>query len=248
MSVVARVAAILDALSESRRSLSLADVAARTGLPRSSVHRVLQELEQHQYVMAASHLGGYRLGPQALKLALNSHMQLVAAMRPALTTLSAQVNENVDLAVLSGGQVVVIEQITSKQRLQAVTEVGKSFPAHASSIGKVLLAQLPNPQIRAVLGAHLSAYTENTITDIDEFLQHLESVRHSGIAFDDQEHDLGISAVATVIRSRTGVQQAVAVVAPTYRFRERSTVYVDALHRLHAGIDTLLQPPRTAGA
>lgn len=144
MSVVARVVAILGALTESRRSLSLADIAVQTGLPRSSVHRVLQELEEHHYVMAASHLGGYRLGPAALTLALTSQLQLISAMRPVITSLAAQVNENVDLAVLSGGQVIVVEQITSTQRLQAVTETGKSFPAHASSIGKVLLAQLPS--------------------------------------------------------------------------------------------------------
>ena len=247
MSVVDRVVAILDALSESRRSLSLAEIALRTGLPRSSVHRVLQELERHQYVLIASHLGGYRLGPEALKLALTSHMQLIGAMRPVLRSLATQVNENIDMAVLSGSQVVVIEQITSKQRLQAVTEVGKPFPAHASSIGKVLLAQLPDAQIRAVLGPRMEAYTENTVTGIDEFLRDLEPVRRSGIAFDDQEHDLGISSVATAVRSPTGVQHAVAIVAPTYRFRERSKAYVDALLRLHAGIDGLIQT-RTAQA
>src|SRR6478735_484475 len=246
VSVVARVVSILDALSESRRSLSLADIALRTGLPRSSVHRVLQELEQHHYVMAASHLGGYRLGPEALKLALTSHMQLISAMRPLITSLAAQVNENVDLAVLSGGQVIVIEQITSKQRLQAVTETGKSFPAHASCIGKVLLAQLPEQQVRAMLGSPLPAFTEHTITDIDEFLDQLTTVKRTGIAFDDQEHDLGISAVATAVSNTVGVQQAVAIVAPTYRFRERSRTYVDALVRLHAGVDGLIQPRHAA--
>lgn len=248
MSVVARVVAILDALSESRRTMSLADLAVRTGLPRSSVHRVLQELEQHQYVMAASHLGGYRLGPEVLKLALTSHKQLITAMRPVITSLAAQVNENVDLAVLSGGQVVVVEQITSKQRLQAVTETGRSFPAHASCIGKVLLAQLPDAQIRAILGTQLEAFTEYTITDVDEFVRQLGPVRDTGIAFDDQEHDLGISAAATAVRSTTGIQQAVAIVAPTHRFKERSKFYADALIRLHSGIDGLLQPRRVTSA
>lgn len=248
MSVVARVVAILDALSESRRSMSLADLALRTGLPRSSVHRVLQELEQHQYVMVVSHLGGYRLGPEALKLSLTSHQQLIASMRPVLVSLAAQVNENVDLAVLSGGQVVVIEQITSKQRLQAVTETGRSFPAHASSIGKVLLAQMPDPQIRALLGTDLEAFTEYTVTDVEEFIRQLGPVRRQGIAFDDQEHDLGISAVATAVRSASGLLQAVAIVAPTYRFQQRSATYVEALLRLHSGVEGLIQPYRAANA
>jgi IclR family acetate operon transcriptional repressor len=247
VSVVARVVSILDALSESRRSLSLADLAVRTGLPRSSVHRVLQELEQHHYVMAASHLGGYRLGPEALKLALTSHQQLISAIRPTITALSALVNENVDLAVLSGGQVIVIEQITSKQRLQAVTVTGKSFPAHASGIGKVLLAQLPDHQVRALLNPPLEAFTEKTITNVDEYLAQLEVVRRTGIAYDDEEHDLGISAVATAVSTAAGVRQAVAIIAPTYRFKERSKVYVEALVRLHAGTDGSMRTQRVTG-
>jgi len=73
----------------------------------------------------------------------------------------------------------------------------------------------------------------------------LQQVRATGVAFDDQEHDLGISAVATAVTNVSGVRQAVAIVAPTHRFQERSKLYVDALLRLHAGVEGLLQPRRS---
>lgn len=229
MSVVVRAAAIMGVLADSNRGLSLAEIAQRTGLARSSVHRILKDLEEQHYVMPVSRQGGYRLGPGLLKLAASSHAQLVAEMRPVMVALAREVQENVDLAVLSGNDVVVVEQVKSSQRLQAVTEVGGTFAAHASSLGKVLLAQLPVAQVEQALQGPLTRFTVNTVTDRKALLAQLDQVRASGFGYDHEEHDIGISSVATLVHNSVGVTQALSVVAPSHRFGERSPAFIDAL-------------------
>jgi IclR family acetate operon transcriptional repressor len=169
-----------------------------------------------------------------LKFGMNSHLTLVAGMRPTLISLAQAVNENVELAVFSGREVLVVDQVVSTARLQAVTKIGKSFSLHGSCIGKSLLAQLPESKVREVLPATLTAHTAHTITDLETFLRELEEVRRTGIAYDREEHDLGISAVATTVHSPTGITHAVAIVAPTVRFDTRVKLFVERLTALQS--------------
>lgn len=238
MSIFGRATTILNIVAEGRGQLSLTDLSLRSGLPRSSVHRIVQELEREYFVIRQSPSSGYSLGPGVLKFGMNSHLQLVAGMRPVLTGLARAVNENVELAVFSGREVVVVDQIASIARLQAVTQVGKSFSLHGSCIGKVLLAQLPNDRVREVLPAVLTAHTSRTITDVDAFLSELDVIRRDNIAYDHEERDVGISAVATCVRNSAGVNHAVAIVAPTERFDGRSKLFVERLLRLQSSLDT----------
>ena len=185
-------------------------------------------------VLPMTRSGGYRLGPGVLRLTTSTYAHLAAAMRPALVALAAAIDENVDLAVLSGGEVIVVDQISSSQRLQAVTEIGGIFPAHASCVGKVLLANFPDAEIRDLLAPQLTRYTPNTLTDPDALLADLDLTRRSGISYDLEEHDIGISAVATSVRSPMGIMQAVSIVSPTHRFEHRRDEYVAALLELRA--------------
>lgn len=234
MSAIGRAAAVLRALAETPNAMSLAELGVATGLARSTVHRIVQELEREHLVLAMDRGAGHRLGPGVLKLTASTYAHLAASMRPALLSLAAGVEENVDLAVWSGSDVVVVDQVSSSQRLQAVTEVGGIFPAHASCVGKVLLAGMDDETIRDLLRGELTRFTSNTLTDIDALLADVEQTRRTGLSFDREEHDLGISAVAISVRSPMGMQQAVAIVAPTHRFELRIDQYVAALTRLRS--------------
>ncbi|SKI78359.1 IclR family transcriptional regulator [Mycobacteroides abscessus] len=232
MSVLTRAAQILDALAESNSGLSVRELAEATGLPKSSVHRIVQELTVSQYVMAGGRGGSYQLGPGLLKLGLNNRRQFVAPMRKAIATVAREVNENIDLAMLSGGELVIIEQIAAVRNLPTVTVVGRTFALHASSIGKALLSQLPPDQVRNMLPADLEVFTTNTITDVTALLRELDDVRSTGVAFDHEEHDVGISSVAVPLPHPAAIPQAMAIVAPTPRFAQRKTKYVAALDSL----------------
>jgi len=232
-----RAAVILDAIAEGQGPLTLTALAARTTLARSTVHRVVQALEGELFVIRAADPPGYVLGPGLLKFGLNRQLQLMAANRPQLIALARQVNENAEMAVFSGREVVVVDQVASPARLQGVTQVGKSFSLHASAIGMALLAQLPGEQVNALLPRRPRRFTEKTVSERSAVFPRLEQIRLSGVAIDVEEHDLGICAAATALVGPTGVLQAVAVVVPTHRFHAKAPQIVASLRSLNPAVD-----------
>ena len=233
MTDLGRATRVLDALAESRGPLTVTDLTTRTALPRSTVHRVLQGLERELYVVRVPDRPGWVLGPGLLKFGMNAHLRLLSASRAALAGLAREVAENVELAVFSGREVVVVDQIASPERLRGVTKVGRSFSLHASCIGLALLAQLPDERVTELLPPVLERFTEHTVTDHAAVLAELAEVRRTGIAVDEEEHDLGICAVATGLTGPTGALQAVAVVVPTQRFRAKLPAAVEGLRRIN---------------
>ena len=237
MTTLSRASLILDAIAESRGPLTLTELAARTGLPRSSVHRTVQDLEAELYLVRLPDRPGYALGPGLLKFGLAGHLQLLSANRSRLVALARETNENVELAIFSGREVVVVDQVASPERLKGVTQVGKSFSLHASCIGKALLAFLPPARVTELLPAPLQRFTEATTTDREVLLAELETVRTTRTAVDVEEHNVGICAVATAQIGPTGALQAVAVVVPTRRFAAKRTVILQGLQRLNPAVD-----------
>lgn len=250
MTTLARASVILDAIAESRRPQTVSDLANRISMPRSTVHRVLQDLEEELYVVRAESGSGYVLGPGLLKFGMNSHLRLLAANRAQLATLARDVNENVDLAVFSGREVVVVDQIGSPARLKSVTKIGRSFSLHASCIGKVLLAQLPPDKVKAMLPEPLRPFTSATVTDRAALMASLPDIAWTGIATDLEEHDAGISAVATGMSGPTGALQAVAVVVPSHALQAKWETIIVALARVNPRIRVaeLRDGPRPIGA
>lgn len=229
MTDVGRATLVLDALAESGGPLTLSDLSRRTGLPRSAVHRLVQALEEHLYVVRSAERPGYLLGPGLLKFGIGAHLRLLAANRRQLVSVAREVNENVELAIFSGREVVVVDQIASPERLKGVTKLGKSFSLHASSIGMALLAQLPDQRIADLLPERLESFTPRTITDRDRLHDELEVIRATHIAIDIEQHDIGICAVATGMIGPTGTLQAVAVVMPTRRYTEKAALAISSL-------------------
>jgi DNA-binding IclR family transcriptional regulator len=162
--VLARAARILRALDGEHDGLSLAELAARVGLPRSTVHRVVRALDAEGLVTTASGNGGVRLGPELMRFALGMRREIRQALHPEIAALSAELEETVDLSVLEGNVVRFIDQIGSPRLLRAVSSVGATFPLHLSANGKAVLAALPEDDALALLPAKLEPNTEASIT------------------------------------------------------------------------------------
>ena len=216
--VIRRAAQILDALKDAPTGTSLSQIAARTGLARSTVHRLVGALEREQFVVPVSPNGRYRLGPAISALAAAAQRDFVLDFHPVMAKLSRDVKETVDLAVLEHDHVRFVHQIAAMQRLRAVSSVGAVFPAHCTANGKALLAELSNEQIRRLLPERLDELTPNTITDREQLIDELETVRESGVAFDREEHTLGIAAVGIAVVDSEGHAVAMTVPMPAQRF------------------------------
>jgi len=224
--VLSRAISVLRALRAEPDGLSLSQLSERTGLPRSTVHRLVTALEVEDFVAAASPTGRVRLGPDVLRLGDGGRRDLRAVLRPVMERIFGDVDETVDLAVLEGDRVRFIDQIPAPHRLRAVSAVGAMFPLHCTANGKAILALLTDREAVALLPGRLQRYTPNTITQRRALLRELAQIRDSGVALDREEHTLGISAAGFAVRDAGGQIAAITVPMPTQRFagREREIV------------------------
>ncbi len=216
--VIARAGEILRALKDHPKGLSLSQIAREVGLARSTVHRIVTALEAEHFVTSASPNGLIRLGLGLALLAAVVNSELRYKLRPYLEELSREANETVDLAVLDEDRVFFIDQIAVPHRLQAVSAVGTTFPLYCSANGKALLAELPLEQVELLVPDRLQALTPHTITTREQLLEELQRIRIERVAFDREEHTVGICAVGTTIRDVLGSLAAITIPVPSIRF------------------------------
>jgi DNA-binding IclR family transcriptional regulator len=215
--VISRAVTILRSLKEYPNGLSLGQIAKHVGLAKSTVQRIVNTLEEEGLVVHASS-GGVRLGPGLAILGAAVHFDLREDIHPFLQQLSIELDETVDLAILEHGKAFFIDQITATHRLQAVSKIGASFPLHCTANGKALLAAMDSDMISHFHQEQLTKFTPNTITSYDELTKELEIISKDGVAFDKEEHSIGICAVGATIRDAFGNIAAISIPLPSTRF------------------------------
>jgi DNA-binding IclR family transcriptional regulator len=240
--VISRAIEILRALQAAPGGLSQTELAARIGLARTTVHRILNALEDGGLVAAVKPRGRYRLGPEITRLADAARRALVAHIRPFLEELSRDLDETVDLSVLDHNQATFVDQVVAVHRLRAVSAVGESFPLHCTANGKAFLASLPPGRLATVLPATLPALTRHTITSAEVLNDEVDRVRREGVAYDREEHTEGICAVGAVLHHTPGQLVAVSVPMPAQRFYGREPELAAALLAGVRRIDAALEP------
>jgi DNA-binding IclR family transcriptional regulator len=229
--VIARAASILRVLQKSPQGLGLSQIAREVGLPRSTVHRIVGALEQERFVSSALPDGRIRLGAGLVPLAASVNSDLRRMLHPYLQNLFLEVNETIDLAVLDKDQVLFIDQIAAPHRLQAVSGIGLTFPLHCTANGKALLAELPRTEVEQILPQELPSLTPNTITLRDQLLEELEKVRVDKVAYDREEHTMGICAVGVAVRDTMARSAAITIPVPSIRFYGNEARFAAALLR-----------------
>jgi DNA-binding IclR family transcriptional regulator len=218
--VINRAARILRAVRDEGDGLSLGQIAERVDLPRSTVQRIVHALVEERLLMAASPNGRVRLGMEILALANSSKIDIVEIAHPHLKALSESTGETVDLAVLRKDHLVFVDQVAGSHRLRAVSAVGELFPLYCTANGKACLSLLEDSEIRQRLKNRELRIVGGKIRSVASLIDELKTVRRSGIAFDEEEHSSGISALGTAFRDQAGTIYAISIPAPTSRFKE----------------------------
>jgi DNA-binding IclR family transcriptional regulator len=229
MQVISRAASILRALGSEPRGLSLSELAVRTGLPRSTVHRITTALARERLVVAAPATGRTRLGPELARLAGAMRVELRDELRPHLEALRRRLDETIGLSVLEGDGVRFIDQITANHPLQAVTAIGEVLPAWSSASGRALLATLRPEEREPLVPRVLAAHTPSTITDRAAVLRAIDRVARDGISITREEYTEGVCAAAVAVRDAFGDTAAISVSVPTARFTRRADEIASAL-------------------
>jgi DNA-binding IclR family transcriptional regulator len=244
--VIARAADILNAIGDRPEGLSLAQIAAIVDLSRSTVHRIVVALCRQDFLLATN--SGYKLGPALLHLADASRSNFQISVRPYLEELCADLHETVDLSEITGPTVTFVDQVIAQRRLRAVSATGLSFPLHCTAPGKAILASLDPDVAERLLPDVLERYSPSTVTDRAALMRELDDVRRDGVAFDREEHTIGICAVGMALRAPSGAWYAVSVPLPTQRFYGQEARLVEALSSCVARIvRDLVSTDRTAG-
>jgi DNA-binding IclR family transcriptional regulator len=227
--VIARAATILRALEDENGGLSLGQIAQRVNLARSTVQRIVAALETEKLVIAATPNGRVRLGPTILRLAASVRSDFVSLARPYLERLSEELHETVDLSTVKKDHLVFIDQVIGSQRLRTVSAVGETFPLYCTANGKAYLAQLSDPAIEGLIGRAYQPRTPKTLQRIDTLLADLKTARRTGIAYDREEHTLGVCAVGVALQDPLGNSVAISVPVPSQRFPERHSMIAERL-------------------
>jgi len=242
MQAISRAAAVLAALAESGGGQSLAGLAARTGLPKTTVHRLCTALEQVGYVRVDEASGRRELGAALLRLAVMGRRDLCAVIEPYLEPLANELNETVDLAVLDGGQVLFVAQRPAPRReLMAIARVGAHFPAYSMASGKVLLAQLPADELHRRLPSRLAPTVVGRPKTRAALLHELQIVRATGLGYEREELRHGICAAAVAVTDIDGSSASIAVPMPATRFSESAELVAAALLGLRDTIQARLE-------
>lgn len=202
---VTRALRLLRAVAASEEPATLSTLAPTLGLSRTTAHRLLAALESEGFV---THAGDqtYHPGPEFAAFALHASPihQLRTLARPLLEDLAETSGETATLELLTGNEVLIVDEVPSRRLVAARTEIGTRWPLHVTSTGKALLAALPAAELAAYLARPLPAFTPHSITDPAALRRGLATVRRRGYAIAREEIEPGYAAVGAAFTDAAG--------------------------------------------
>lgn len=247
--VTAKIFAVLEYfIQQGARQQSISFQELSTALPfaRTTVHRILYSLEKLGYVEKADQKAHYHLGPKffALTEPAVQFRRLQSVAKAVMLDLLVRHSETVNLGVLDDGQVAYIDVVQSPSALRIAATPGDRNPVHSTSLGKVILAYLPEAEVEAILKKYpLIRMTSKTITQKAHLLQHLASVREQGVAFDLGENVDGVLCVAAPVFDQHGrVIAGLSVSGPTSRMESKLMAIRDDVRAAGLKISRMLGP------
>jgi IclR family pca regulon transcriptional regulator len=207
MTSLARGLAVIRGFSQQRRKMSIAQLSLRTGIPRAAVRRCLYTLAKLGYV-GAEDGATFALRPQILALghAYLSSVPLVMAAQPVLDQVSGTTHESCSLAIMDGDEILYVARSSSSRRIMSIDlGVGSRLPTHCTSMGRVLLAHLPDDDLASYLRrVKLVPHTNRTIVSKEQLARTVAAVREAGFAVVDQELEIGLRSIAVPVKDYRG--------------------------------------------
>ncbi|MFD8001555.1 IclR family transcriptional regulator domain-containing protein [Streptomyces mirabilis] len=239
---LARGLTVITAFGEGRAELNLTEVAQATGLARATARRALITLEHLGYVTAHDRV--FRLTPRVLGLGFPplSRTSLAEIAAPHLTELSQRLHDSVSLAVLTGDEIQYTGRVSTSRVMSVHITMGTRLPAYPTALGRVMLADLPEPPLTELL-----PLTPRTITDPARLRAVLDRVREEGYALVDEELEVGLRSVAVPVRERGGRVVAAVNVAMHSSRRTAEECVAEVLPELRATVGRIEEDLWVAG-
>lgn len=217
-----RVLDILETLSSVPQGMLLTELSAKVGLHVSTTHRLVHMLVDRGYAMKERETGKYRLTLRTFEIGsrVSSVWDLMSMAKPYLDDLASQSQEAVHLVERDGNGVVYLYKAEPfRQLVRMGSHYGLRNPMYCTGVGKSILALLPEEEVDRIWSSEsITAFSPNTITDLEQMHRELAQIRQRGYAIDNEEHELGVRCMAVAIRNWEGAPvAAVSISAPASR-------------------------------
>jgi DNA-binding IclR family transcriptional regulator len=242
---ILRAGGILKALAEGKGSFTLRETAQTMKLDRSTAYRILLSLEKCGLVEKDGKAGTYSLGLGAFEIGsgYQRRADFVPIAKPFMEDLARKAQETVNLAVLSGTEILYLDKVDSPRSVGVMSKIGQRNPVYCTSLGKSLLAfQREEDQERIIAGIEFKPLTPHTITSPKEFREELKRIRLQGYALDRREIEEDVECIAAPIRNHLGnAVAAVSISGPQKKIQTpRETEYVGWVTEAAEGISSRL--------
>jgi len=236
-----RLLALLEVIAAKDQLVTLQGLVEETGLPKPTLHRMLQQLEAAGMLQRDSDGRQYGTGARLRRLAENLLLNdtIHGARHAVLRQLVEEVGESCNITALSGSEVLYLDRVETAAPLRFYLHPGSRVPAHCSASGKLFLAQMTPAQRRRLLAnAPLMQYTTRTLTNLNALEAEIEQVRELGYAFDNEEFLPGLFCIAVLVPAPEGrSNMGLAMQAPIMRMTERNAL--DSLPALRRAASAL---------
>jgi IclR family transcriptional regulator, acetate operon repressor len=253
---IIRALSLLELLAEDDEGYRLTDLAERTGLSPSTVHRLLTTMEERRFVQFDASDGMWHVGRQSFSVgaAFVRRRNFVAQALPFLRRLRDDTRETVNLGVADEGEVVILTQVESREIMRAITRAGGRAPVASSGIGKAILATYSDDDLAAIVQRHgLRRMTPKSIIGAGNLRDALKRVRKQGYAVDDEEFAIGMRCIAAAIYDEHG--EALAAISasgpatriPNERLADLGRMVVGTAQEITKAVGGRL-PPAAAGS
>lgn len=235
---VSKAIEIINYLSKdtSNRGAGITELSREMGMGKSTIHRILDTLLYYGYIDKNWETNRYRLGWALYSVGQRVPRQnQIYNLDPAyLTELSQKTGETANFGILKGTETIIISKIEGNSRgLHVGVQAGEREAVHATALGKVLISEMEDEDIRALFAGQpeFHRYTENTIANVDELIEEVRRVRVAGYAVDNQEFGVGLICMARPVRDYTGkIVAAISVSTPANRMdEEHRAAILDAI-------------------
>jgi DNA-binding IclR family transcriptional regulator len=211
-----RTVRILETLAASRDTLTLSELQQRTGFPRSSLHALMRTLVELNWVETDGAKSTFGIGPHAL-LTGTAYLDKDPALpfaQEALEDLRAETGHTVHFARRDEGHVLYLATRDSREAHHIIPRVGRRLPAHVTALGQVLLAQLTDDEVAALIPKPLAPITDHTITDLAKLTGELDQIRARGWAYEREQGTPGVVCVAVAVDYRIPATDAISCSMP----------------------------------
>lgn len=215
---------LLELLSDNKKEMGITEINKEFHMGLSTIHRILTTLKYHGYIVQNQQTSKYMLGTKLFILGckVQNTTNLIKVVTPFLQRLSQNTNETINFAILEGREAIYIFKIESKETLKAGIEVGTKVAAHCASLGKVLLAFLPEQEFRMLYpneNEKLPTFTPKSISSVEELKKCLKKIKKQGYAIDEEEFKIGVNCLGVPIINNEGKAiAAISISGPVSRF------------------------------